>query len=147
MKNSYCKRHNFVGYGEGEIDWEWMLLTNRKKKQVAIKAGVSKDDAHEIVYKNQNDWQSVLYDNHQRHMYNGNRIERYMRDNDMLFKVGFCRKCGNKQSVRQMDKSTIIKGIDHYIDILKNDDIKKESTNINLLANIYISLREMIDKR
>jgi len=147
LTNRYCKRHDFVGYGEGEVDWEWYLLSNRKKKQIAIKAGISPDHAHDLVYKQQNNWQNVLYDNNQKHYYHGLKIERYMKSNDMLFKVGFCRNCGDKQTVRQMDKQKIILGIEHYISILKDDSIRKKSTNINLLANIFISLREMIEGR
>jgi len=56
LTNSYCKRHDFVGYGEGEIDWEWHLFSNRKKKQVAIKSGIDPKDAHDLVYNGQNNW-------------------------------------------------------------------------------------------
>lgn len=147
MTSNPCRRHDFVGYGEGEIDWEWHLLSNRKKKQIAIKAGVDPDDAHDLVYKQQNNWQNVLYDNHQKHYYHGLRIEKYMKSNNMLFKIGFCRNCGDKQTVRQMDKQKIILGIEHYITILKDDNVRKKSTNLNLLANIFISLREMIEGR
>ena len=147
LTSNPCRRHDFVGYGEGEIDWEWHLLSNRKKKQVAIKAGVDPDNAHDLVYKQQNNWQNVLYDKHQKHYYHGLKIEKYMKSNNMLFKIGFCRNCGDKQTVRQMDKQKIILGIEHYITILKDDNVRKKSTNLNLLANIFISLREMIEGR
>tara|TARA_B110001454_G_scaffold116845_1_gene109269 strand:- start:234 stop:572 length:339 start_codon:yes stop_codon:yes gene_type:complete len=86
---SECK-HQF---SDGGIDWEWFLLSNRKKKQLAIKAGVSPSNAHDLVYKSQNDWQGVKYNNDNRHMIDGQKIFEYFKEHNMLFPSNECRKC------------------------------------------------------
>tara|TARA_B110000438_G_scaffold79413_1_gene79505 strand:- start:742 stop:1080 length:339 start_codon:yes stop_codon:yes gene_type:complete len=107
-----CK-HKF---SDGGIDWEWYLLSNRKKKQLAIKAGVSPSNAHDLVYGYgaQNDWQGVLYNNDNRHMIDGQKIFKYFEEHDMLFPSNECRKCKKIISVelQQITKSfEFLKGV------------------------------------
>ena len=75
------------------IDWQWYLITNKKKKSLALLAGVNKTEAHHMAYKVTNGWQAVLHDDYGRHYDAGIKIKRYMENNDLLVNKETCMNC------------------------------------------------------
>ena len=83
---------------DGKIDWEWNKLPMTKRKQLAIDAGVSEEDATSMSRKQ--DWQSVKFD------YYGwtDSIEDYMKTRGIVY-----------ESYAKEDKS-------HYQDIYDSEE-------------------------
>lgn len=75
------------------IDWQWYLLTNKKKKALALLAGVNKTEAIHIATKVTNGWQAVKHDEHGRHYDAARKIQMYMQDNNLLTNKEKCMNC------------------------------------------------------